>query len=125
MERERDWCRHVKVNIALTDRQVEREHCIGGSTSRERERCVCVFFLNFVSLFFTLGTRQRISKFCVDLCKKNLKRFQFLSIIADPKLLSPRYNINWNLKSTERAKAFWFSEGRTKQCSDSSVVRDE
>ena len=55
--------------------------CIGGSTSRERERerereiererCVCVFFLNFVSLFFfTLGTSLRISKFCVDLCKK-------------------------------------------------------
>ena len=60
-ERERDWCRHVKVNIASADRQVERE----------REREVCVFFLNFVS-FFTLGTRLRISKFCVDLCKKNL-----------------------------------------------------
>ena len=24
------------------------------------------------------------------------------------------YNINWNSKSAERAKAFWFSEGRTK-----------
>ena len=62
-ERERHWCRHVKVNITSADRQVERE----------RERCVCVFFLNFVSLvFFTLGTRLRISKFCVDFCKKNL-----------------------------------------------------
>ena len=61
VERERDWCRHVKVNIASADRQVERE--------REREVCVCVFFLNFIS-FFTLGTRLRISKFCVDLCKK-------------------------------------------------------
>ena len=52
---------------------LQGKHCIGGSTSRERERetCVCVFFLNFVSLFFfTLGTRLRISKFCVDLCKK-------------------------------------------------------
>ena len=60
VERERDWCRHIKVNIASADRQVERE------------RCVCVFFLNFVGLllFFTLGTRLHISKFCVDLCKK-------------------------------------------------------
>ena len=57
--RESDWCRHLKVNIASADQQVERE------------RDVCVFFLNFVSLFFfTLGTRLRISKFCVDLCKK-------------------------------------------------------
>ena len=33
---------------------------------------MCVFFLNFVSLFFfTLETRLRISKFCVDLCKKS------------------------------------------------------
>ena len=69
MERERgresDWCRHVKVNIASADKQVERER------EREREMCVCVFFFNFVSLlFFSLGTRLRISKFCVDLCKK-------------------------------------------------------
>ena len=39
MERERDWCRHVKVNIASVDRQVERE------------RGVCVFFVNFVNFF--------------------------------------------------------------------------
>ena len=65
--RERDWCRHIKVNIASADRQVERER------ERERERCLCVFFLNFVrGFFFTLGTRLRISNFCVDLCKKNL-----------------------------------------------------
>ena len=60
-ERERDWCRHIKVNIASRDRQVERE--------RERERVL--FFFNFARLFFTLGTRLRISKFCVDLCKKS------------------------------------------------------
>ena len=59
-ERERDWCRHIKVNIASRDRQVERE--------RERER-ECSF-LNFASFFFTLGTRLRISKFCVDLYQK-------------------------------------------------------
>ena len=59
-DRERDCCRHVKINIASVDRQVERE----------REGDVWVFFLNFVSFFFfTLGTRLRISKFSVDLCK--------------------------------------------------------
>ena len=36
----------------------------------ERERDVCVEFRQFFS--FTLGTRLGISKFCVDLCKKNL-----------------------------------------------------
>ena len=50
-----DWCRHIKVNIPSADRQVERE--------RERERDVCMFVLNFVRFFFTLGTRLRISKF--------------------------------------------------------------
>ena len=30
---------------------------------REREREMCVFFLDFVRVFFTLGTRLRISKF--------------------------------------------------------------
>ena len=30
----------------------QSKHCIDGSTSRERD--VCVFFLNFVSLFFLL-----------------------------------------------------------------------
>ena len=47
-----------------------------------------------------------------------------MSTISDPKLLGPRYNINWNSKSAEQGKAFWLFEGRTKQCSDSSVVRD-
>ena len=60
----------------------QSKHCIGGSTSRGVCVCVsvCVYFLNVVILcvFFysgdssTLGTRLRISKFCVDLCKKNL-----------------------------------------------------
>ena len=30
----------------------QSKHCIGGSTSRERERDVRMLFLNFVSLFF-------------------------------------------------------------------------
>ena len=71
-ERERDWCRHVKVNIASADRQVEREVCVCVRACACVRACVCVFFLIFVNLFFfTLGTRLRISKFCIDLCKKS------------------------------------------------------
>ena len=67
--------------------------------------CVCVLFECRHSLcFITLGTRLRISKFCVDLCKK--KNLTVRSILE--------FNLNWNSKSAERAKAFWFSEGRTK-----------
>ena len=58
---------------------------------REREMCVCVFFLNFVS-FFTLGTCLRI-----DLCKKSDRtRCLAVSILE--------YIINSNSKSAERAK---------------------
>ena len=64
-ERERERCRHVKVNIASADQQVERER------ERERDVCVCSFWISSVCVF-TLETRLRISKFCVDLCKKNL-----------------------------------------------------
>ena len=35
--------------------------------------CVCVLFEFRQFVFFTLGTRLRISKFCVDLCKKKKK----------------------------------------------------
>ena len=97
----------------------QSKHCIGGPTSRERERererCVCVFFLNFISLFFfTLETRVRISKFCVDLCKKKSDRTRCLAVSIleynlGPKLLGPRYNNSWNSKSAERAKA-WTNE---------------
>ena len=58
--------------------------------------------------FFTLGTRLRISKFCVDLCKKKSHRTRCLAVSI------LEFNINWNSKLAERAKAFWFSEGRTK-----------
>ena len=36
--------------------------------------CVCVLFEFRQFVFFTLGTRLRISKFCVDLCKKKKKK---------------------------------------------------
>ena len=62
----------------------------------------------FRQFFFTLGTHLRI-----DLCKKSDRtRYLAVSILE--------YNINSNSKSAERAKAFAFSEGRTKQCSDSA-----
>ena len=66
----------------------------------------CVFFYSGDSS--TLGTRLRISKFCVDLCKKKSDRTRCLAVSI------LEFNINWNSKSAERAKAFWFSEGRTK-----------
>ena len=60
---------------------------------------MCVLF-EFRQFFFTLGSRLRI-----DLCKKSDRtRCLAVSILE--------YNIN--SKSAERAKAFWFSEGRTK-----------
>ena len=37
--------------------------------------CVCVLFeFRQFLFFFTLGTRLRISKFCVDLCKKKIQK---------------------------------------------------
>ena len=64
------------------------------SADRQLERERGVFFLNFVSFFFTLGTRLRI-----DLCKKSDRtRCLAVSILE--------YNINSNSKSAERAKAF-------------------
>ena len=70
--------------------------------------CVCVLFEFGQFVFLTLGTRLRISKFCVDLCKKKSDRTRYLEVSI------LEYNINWNSKSAERAKAVWFSGGRTK-----------
>ena len=70
--------------------------------------CVCVLFEFGQFVFLTLGTRLRISKFCVDLCKKKSDRTRCLEVSI------LEYNINWNSKSAERAKAVWFSGGRTK-----------
>ena len=47
----------------------QSKHSIGGSTSRERERGVCVLF-EFRHFFFTLGTRLRILKFVKIFAKK-------------------------------------------------------
>ena len=87
----------------------QSKHSIGGEREREREReremCVCSFWIS--SGFFYSGNSSTYFKFCVDLCKKSDRtRCLAFSILE--------YNINSNSKSAERAKAFWFSEGRTK-----------
>ena len=54
--RERDWCRHVKINIASADRQVERE--------RERENvCVLFEFRQFVFLLWNYVFQSFVSIF--------------------------------------------------------------
>ena len=58
-----------------------------------------MFFLNFV-IFLTLRTRLRISNLRVYLC--------------DEMSLSDYYIINGICADGEQAKAFLFSEGRTK-----------
>ena len=42
--------------------------------------CLCVLFEFRQFFFFTLGTRLRISKFCVDLCKKKSDRTRCLAV---------------------------------------------
>ena len=59
---------------------------------------MCVFFLNFVSFFYS-GNSSAYFKVCVDPCKKSDRtRYLAVSILE--------YNINWNSKSAEGAKAF-------------------
>ena len=59
-ERERDWCRHVKVNIASADQQGERGVCV----------CVLFEFRQFV--FFHSGNSSTYSKvLCRSLQKKS------------------------------------------------------
>ena len=50
---------------------------------------------DFVSFFFSLGTRLRISKFRVDLCKKKSDHRRCLAVSI------LEYNTNWNSKSAE------------------------
>ena len=85
--------------------------------------CVCVFLLNFVSLFFYSGNSFTYFKVLYRSLQKKSDRTRCLAVSIleynlGPKinvLMGPRYNINWNSKSAERAKAsVWFSEGRTK-----------
>ena len=67
---------------------------------------MCVLF-EFRQFFYS-GNSSTYFKVCVDLCKKKSDRTRCLVVSI------LEYNINWNSKSAERAKAFWFSEGRTK-----------
>ena len=79
---------------------------------------MCVLFEFRQLFFFTLGTRLRISKFCVYHCKKKSDRTRCLAVSI------LEYNLGHKITGSEvqyllefevgRAKAFWFSEGRTK-----------
>ena len=105
-ERERDWCRHIKVNIATADRQVERErerereiekvvqahqikHCIGGSTNREREMCVCVLF-EFRQFVFLLWELVYVFQSFVSIFAKKSDRTTCLALILEYNL-GPKY----------------------------------
>ena len=71
--------------------------------------CVCVLFeFRQIVVFFYSGNSSTYFKvLCRSLEKKSDRTRCFAVSILE-------YNINWNSKSAERAKAFWFSEGRTK-----------
>ena len=80
---------------------------------------MCVLFEFRQFAFFYSGNSSTYFKvLCRSLHRKSdHTRCLGVSILEynlDPKLLGPSYNVNWNSKSEERAKAFWFSEGRTK-----------
>ena len=62
-ERERDWCRHIKVNIASADWQVERERdvCV----------CVCSFWISPVWFFYSGNSFTYFKVLCRSL-QKNL-----------------------------------------------------
>ena len=71
-ERERDWCRHVKVNIASADRQVERE--------RERERGVLFEFRQFVVFFLLWELVYVFQSFVSNFAKKKSDRTRCLAV---------------------------------------------
>ena len=55
--------------------------------------CVCDLFEFRQFFFFTLGTRLRISKFCVDLCKKKKSdRMRCLAVSILEYNLGPEIN---------------------------------
>ena len=64
VKRERDWCRHVKVNIASADRQVERER------ERERDVCVCSFWISSVCFFYSGNSSTYFKVLCRSLQTK-------------------------------------------------------
>ena len=60
---------------------------------------MCVFFFNFVSLFFYSGN---LSTYFKVLCRSLQKKSDGTRCLTVSIL---EYNINWNSKSAERAKA--------------------
>ena len=112
-KRERDWCRHVKVNIASADQQVERE----------RERCVCVLF-EFRQFFLLWGLVYVFQSF-VSIFAKTSDRTRCLAVSIleynlGPNITGVRGTILTGIRSRQSERKrfdFWSS--------DSSVVRDE
>ena len=94
------------ANVERLVQARQSKHCIGGSTSRERERCVCVFS---VCVFFTLGTRLRISKFCVDLCKRKSDRTSCLAVSI------LEYNLGPKITGSEVQFLLEFEVGRASE----------
>ena len=68
--RERDWCRHIKVNIASADQQVERE----------REICVCVLFEFRQFGFFLLWELVYVFQSFVSIFAKKKKKKKILIV---------------------------------------------
>ena len=58
----------------------QSKHSIGGSTSRGRERDVCVLFLNFVSCFFLLWELVYVFQRFVSIFAKNFDRTRCLAV---------------------------------------------
>ena len=76
--------------FANGEREGERErlvqarqgkHCIGGSTSRERERCVCVLFEFRQFFFFNSGFQSFVSIFAKKKKKSDRTRCLAVSIL--------------------------------------------
>ena len=75
--------------------------------------CVCVYFLNVVILcvflLWGLVYAGNSSTYFKVLCRSLQKKSDRTRCLAVSIL---EFNTNWNSKSAERAKAFWFSEER-------------
>ena len=70
--------------------------------------CVCVLFEFRQIVVFLLWELVYVFQSFVQIFAKKSDRTRCLAVSI------LEYNINWNSKSAERAKALWFSEGRTK-----------
>ena len=100
--RERDWCRHVKVNIASADQQVERERERERQRDRETCVCVCVLFEFRQFVFFYSGNSSTYFKvLCRSLQKKKEKKSDRTRCLAVSIL---EYNLGPKITGSEKKK---------------------